>query len=113
MVTYSGKDNSVLYTELPTECEKKGSLELTKDGKYISKSFLEDSKGVCIEDGSGEGTYTYDASTKKIVTIVGNDKNEGEVISLTDTEMQLLDVLEDKNNDGVKDKTIIFLKRQK
>lgn len=114
MVTFSGKDNSVLDTELPDDCEKKGSLEFTKDGKYISKSFLEDSKGVCIEDGSEEGTYTYDASTKKIVTIVGNDKNEGKVISLTATEFQILERDDlDVNNDGVKDRIITFFKKQK
>lgn len=113
VVTFSGKDNSILDIEVPDDCGKKGSVEFTKDGKYISKSFLED-RGVCIEDGSEDGTYVYDASAKKIVTTLIGGGDEVEVIALTTTELQILERDDlDENNDGVKDKIIVFFKRQK
>lgn len=113
-ITFSGKDNSVLNNVLFDECQKKGSVEFTKDGKLIKRSFITN-EGQCIENGTEEkGTYIYDASTKKITITFKGNIEEVKVISLTDTELQTIDRDDlDENKDGIMDKIITIFKKQK
>lgn len=108
---YSGKDGSLIDTDIPDECKAKGSLEFTKDGKVISKTFAT-FQGECIEDGSSDNqTYEFDPVTK----ILKNPKTgETGKVFLTNTELHFLDgYAPDLNKDGVADKSKEYYKRVK
>lgn len=112
-ITYNGKDNSIISEKFPTECEKKGSTELTQDGKIIIRSFDIDNSGNCVEDDSINGTYTYNASTKMITIKVGNEVREKKIRFLAANELHGEEEEEDVNNDGVIDRVVYFMVRQK
>lgn len=97
----SGKDSKVLLTQTPNSCEAQGYIQFNSDNTFQSKSYYND--GVdCLEDGSDNTTYTYDASTR-IVTLYGEST---QILDLTSTSFKISEPDEDYNQDGVIDKYV-------
>lgn len=110
----SGKDTNIILEEYVerTACEQKSTCEFTADNKYITKIFIDDKDGKCIEDGSDITSYTYDKKTKKLK--LGNEKMKGDVIELTENTLVLQANEErDFNKDGVDDYIKMYFIRKK
>lgn len=104
-VVYSGTDNAVISTQTPDDCALNSTYQFSNDGLYTVSKFYY-SNEVCTHNDPYTKIYTYDAGTN-ILEIEG--ESEKEVLSATETELQILLRLEDKNNDEVLDKVVWHL----
>ncbi|MFB9121425.1 lipocalin family protein [Bergeyella porcorum] len=103
-VIYSGKDKSILKEEPATACDAKDTMIFTSD-KKVSDTYYTESNGTCVENGTDAGTYSYDATTKKLIFHWSGNTTPGtvDVLKLTEKEFEFVDEDFDYNNDGVDD----------
>ena len=105
-IIYSGKNNSIIATYPNNDpCESKSNTEFTNDGKAIFKQFYENSSGTCLQHPTETKTYTFDSNTKKLTI---NGVLYGEIIKLTNSELETKVSLGDENNDGVNDYAVEY-----
>lgn len=104
-IIYNGKDNSILNTELPDNCDKKNFYEFTKEGKFNSKIHYTKNDGTCMEDSTTLMNYAYNYETKKLSL----DDEVSDVLLLTNNELHVVVDMEDENNDDVNDKIVLVL----
>lgn len=104
----SGTDNAVLQTTEASECYKKSTLNFKSDNMLKSEYFTEVGN-TCGNAGEYLQKYSFDAASGILII----DENEyNEVLSLTDSEMQLMrSNSDDQNGDGILDKTVFVLAR--
>ncbi|MGN7866247.1 lipocalin family protein [Chryseobacterium sp.] len=109
----SGKDKTVLQTDIPTGCEAKNTLYLKTD-YYVSYTAYTGTGTDCQMDVKTEGRYTYDAGTKVIGIKLGDEGSMDfkiEVLTSKDLKMVQQSGLMDMNGDKVPDYTYITYKR--
>lgn len=108
----SGSNNAILQSSPVTGCETLNTFEFGQDQgfsiKYYTKNNIE-----CIADGSDTGTYQY-SENSKMLTFTYSDSMVRSVVvySLNNTEIMTVDHIEDYNNDGVNDTSVILFKKQ-
>lgn len=108
----SGSNNAILQSTLITGCEAQNTFEFGENQnfsiKYYTKNNIE-----CIADGLDTGTYQYSENSKMLTFTYSDSIVESAVVhSLNTTEMMTVDHVEDYNDDGVNDTSVILFKKQ-
>lgn len=106
--TINGTNSTtIMYEYVPqNDCEKKTTMELTSDNKYISKEYGL-VNNVCTLEGNQTLTYTYDKNTKKLTS--GNQTVD--VLELTATTLIVSGKSYDYNGDGITDISKTYWKK--
>lgn len=108
----SGSNSAILQSSSITGCEALNTFEFGQNQsfsiKYYSKNNIE-----CIANGLDTGTYQYNENSK-ILTFTYSDSVVKSVVvySFNSTEIMTVDHIEDYNNDGVNDTSVILFKKQ-
>ncbi|MGO4708722.1 lipocalin family protein [Chryseobacterium sp. 2TAF14] len=108
----SGSNNAILQSGNITGCESLNTFEFGQNQnfhiKYYTKNNVE-----CIADGFDTGTYQYSENSKMLTFTYSDSIVESFVVhSLNNAEMMTVDHIEDYNNDGVNDTSVIVFKKQ-
>ena len=108
----SGSNNTILRSTHITGCEAQNTFEFGQNQnfsiKYYTKNNIE-----CIADGFDIGTYQYSENSKMLTFTYSDSVVESAVVhSLSTTEMMTVDHIEDYNDDGVNDTSVIVFKKQ-
>ncbi|WP_265429687.1 lipocalin family protein [Chryseobacterium sp. YIM B08800] len=108
----SGSNNAILQSSSVTGCEALNTFEFGQNQgfsiKYYTKNNME-----CIADGFDTGTYQYSENSKMLTFTYSDSVVESAVVhSLSSTEMMTVDHIEDYNNDGVNDTSVLLFKKQ-
>jgi len=108
----SGSNNTILQSSPVTGCEALNTFEFGQNQsfsiKYYTKNNIE-----CIADGFDIGTYQYSENSKMLTFTYSDSVVESAVVhSLSTTEMMTVDHIEDYNDDGVNDTSVIVFKKQ-
>lgn len=96
----SGKDNkTVISTDIPTGCNAKSTTEFRID--YYTAYNAMTGVGTTCTSTKTEGTYTYNADSKEMVIKYNNDsETKLKVIILSSTEMKLMTMSDNIDQDG-------------
>lgn len=108
----SGSNNAILQSTPVRGCEALNTFEFGQNQsfsiKYYTKNNIE-----CIADGFDIGTYQYSENSKMLTFTYSDSVVESAVVhSLSTTEMMTVDHIEDYNDDGVNDTSVIVFKKQ-
>lgn len=108
----SGSNNTILRSTHITGCEAQNTFEFGQNQnfsiKYYTKNNIE-----CIPNGFDAGTYQYSENSKMLTFTYSDSIVESAVVhSLNTTEMMTVDHIEDYDNDGVNDTSVILFKKQ-
>ena len=108
----SGSNNAILQSNPVTSCEALNSFEFGQNQsfsiKYYTKNNIE-----CIADGFDTGTYQYSENSKMLTFTYSDSVVKSVVVySLNSTEIMTVDHIEDYNNDGVNDTSVIVFRKQ-
>lgn len=109
----SGKDKTVLKTEILTGCEAKNTLSLKTDYSVSYAAYTGEGANCSLAEKS-EGRYTYDAGTKVIGLKFGDEGSIDyriDVLTNKDLRFAQQSGLIDMNGDKVPDYTYITYKR--
>lgn len=107
----SGSNNAILQSSPVTGCEALNSFEFGQNQsfsiKYYTKNNIE-----CIADGFDTGTYQYSENSKMLTFTYSDSVVKSVVVySLNSTEIMTVDHIEDYNNDGVNDTSVIVFRK--
>ncbi|MDY0932021.1 lipocalin family protein [Chryseobacterium sp. CFBP8996] len=108
----SGSNNAILRSSPVSGCEALNTFEFGQNQsfsiKYYTKNNME-----CIADGFDTGTYQYSENSKMLTFTYSDSMVESSVVhSLNSIEMMTVDHIEDYNDDGVNDTSVILFKKQ-
>ena len=107
----SGKDDSKIQWDEFDSCEKKTKVQFTSQ-KVIQTNFNSMANGSCIEEAIPDATYSYDNNTKDLVINYASGAEKFKILILTANEMHVqLDVVWDKDGDGINDKYMKVYKK--
>lgn len=110
-VVISGKDGSILSSDIVTGCSAQDNTEFRSDKTFINMSYDNSgANGACALDYTETGSYSYNESTKDLsMTWAGNTSADVyKVENLTNNQMQVY-FMDDDNNDGFPDKFINYM----
>jgi hypothetical protein len=111
-IVYSGKDNSILFSDDLSECDKKDGFNFKPNGTVSATDFNEDIDGNCVGGEVGTGNYTFDKNALKLTMSVDGNEEITFLRSFTKNEMQLIiDDSVDSDLDGTEDIEIIVLNK--
>ncbi|WDF48492.1 lipocalin family protein [Chryseobacterium sp. KACC 21268] len=110
----SGKDNSVLSSEIISDCPDKMTY-LFSDNRYTLTIFKDNFIGSCVVDETENGEFNYNENQREVTfksTLTGNPYII-KINSITNNELQLIDSYfgYDANNDGVIDKRVMVFSK--
>lgn len=111
LLTLNGIDKKTLVSETNSGCEASNRNEYKTDGT-LSYTYYNYSSGTCALSSTKTGTYTYDATNKKLNTTIDGVNSVLDIYSLTNGEMQVKTGEVDYNNDGTLDLKISVYTRQ-
>ncbi|UHO36805.1 lipocalin family protein [Chryseobacterium capnotolerans] len=110
-IIISGKDGSIILSELYDACEGQSNLVFTKDQKVTNNEYKLIG-GNCSLLSSRTIMYTYDDASKKLTFTYDSSPPQSFTLNLlTHNEFQVIRSLFDYDNDGIDDKNILVLTR--
>ncbi|REC53731.1 hypothetical protein DRF62_12265 [Chryseobacterium piscium] len=108
----SGANNAILQSSPVSGCEALNTFEFGQNQsfsiKYYTKNNME-----CITDGFDTGTYQYSENSKMLTFTYSDSMVKSVVVySIDSAEIMTVDHIEDYNDDGVNDTSVILFKKQ-
>ncbi len=109
-VTYSGKDGSILHSELVTGCETQDNIEFRSDKTFTDRYYNSGTNGSCALGGADNGTYTFNEGTKEIVVKYTNGNTDySKIQTISSSYMEVSQTINDENSDGYPERSVAYL----